>query len=1494
MTLSSVTTDAPRNYITFDEAGATVTDTGAAPATLTVSGAVKAPGVSGTGMSYDGVNDYIATSAGVFDFSNLTAYTFEAWFKSSKTTEFPTIIRRDGGGRAILLRLNAGKVEWYCNTGPAISPNSYADDQWHHAVGVKNGTVTTLYVDGVQVATGAANTGAQGATAVYIGAGTAVDAPEFFSGVLDEVAIYNTALSSTRIQAHYNEGKALVGSTKVQPPAATLSLTAPVPVVYAGNVSNQMLYATSDRGYDSTADQNAGRISWGPSTYTAAYFKFTDVVIPNGKQIDTATLRLTYTPGSVTSGTVGYRIYRLTAPFVEGSYGAVSGVDTGITGTLSLDGADTAFDVSSMIQSWADGATNYGFELRYNSSLGTRTSGYGVISDRTSPTTERPMLSVVLEDVPPQPVTISAPVMTLSLTTPSVTARAQKNASSAASVATLDLTAIAPVIKAEGTAHNTVTGSMGSTITFVGGQSKNPDYAASAGYMEVWLFSPNADVTLEYPAVSMVSGAMSLSVTMPGIVAINLTTNKLSKVPPMTAQLKMVGIYFKEADRYLNMIKTTTDIYDVWLQMEEISGTVAYDALYDSVPTPDLWNNNGIYQAGGGEAVTLGHDGPRLRKGAARFDGITNYLQMNYEKTPSAADGTDDTIIDAQGPRSREAFDLTVEFSIRTADLDGVVFTGSGAQSGAAARLSMFATNGAYWTGHEVTIENGYLTFNAGLPFKTRVRQFISDGEWHHIIIGLPSVTAPKGPSYVLVDGVPTVRQVSGDLGTALNMIPFVFMARTGKGIVTSNTPRIPHDLNNMSGHLAGDLRDVIVRDTYVNMDTARHLYWEWSESVISTLDEPMTVSLSAYDPHKAVGNMMKMLCIFGLEQRFQYGGNSSTYEVYYSNLSGLSLAGALASETGASVTTSLHGPNLGYIERVPFRFEDYVVYPVSIEGAFERVTKTAASYGTTYGYDSSIWGPLGADGLLKLDGFTTDPRGFFVDDATGEKRWLNVNEDLALPLSEYDTITVMNYPWVEANQFWSAFATPLNPIGGKLRSQRNSRAGGDMTPGEWTKARDEFRDNLLTALYNGVNVWITEFHMAEHLGFIQGYDIHSNLNYLGRGGAEAEDGVVNVRALEIDRQHILNTPNYRHRGDYYSDPQALYYKRIVALEPGLTDMASYIPGETIVGWPYDDFDVTEDFVAADVINRPNGLLVGDKVFLNLATQYGAEPSWEYQSRALIASAKPQGIVGKVIAREQEFYYGPRSTEPIRNPWADNATTIIAERGTMLNGRPIGGRVLIELMGYGEFNRGFLIEDAYKDFWHGDSTLDGGPASTWSVDSRRLKKVLISTITEKLRFDKNTGSYTKSNLTELYIEFQEGAYLYKPYWPLGARGLHWLAQAGSLAPGAVRTFAQPMTVTVSTPAPGFSKTRNVGGTVNGAMRLDVELRTPPIAKGGNVSEKALPMVLNLEMKGTGKVVRVPAMTLTLSMPNTTITAGGDKITVYLEREETIKLFLKED
>lgn len=150
-----------------------------------------------------------------------TSLTAEVW--ASTSTAAPggsngqTLIAKHGTsttGEFALSLLDNGKLR-FTTRASTISVNNYdVPVTWtantpHHVVATWDGTTKRLYLDGTQVGSGQAWTGTLATTTSNLtlsGSAAGLTAP--FNGTLDEVALYPTALSGTRVGEHYRLGTA--------------------------------------------------------------------------------------------------------------------------------------------------------------------------------------------------------------------------------------------------------------------------------------------------------------------------------------------------------------------------------------------------------------------------------------------------------------------------------------------------------------------------------------------------------------------------------------------------------------------------------------------------------------------------------------------------------------------------------------------------------------------------------------------------------------------------------------------------------------------------------------------------------------------------------------------------------------------------------------------------------------------------------------------------------------------------------------------------------------------------------------------------------------------------------------------------------------------------------------------------------------------------------------------------------------------------------------
>src|SRR2546423_13198425 len=135
------------------------------------------------------------------------SFTIEAWVKRSSfgAPDYQAIASQ--GANAWLLAFNAANrlVLRQAKVGDLVSSTTaVTDTNWHHVAATKSGSAVHLYIDGTDVTGSVTNrTIATNTLPLLIGQSSG---SSFFDGTLDEVALYNTALSAATVKAHSDKG----------------------------------------------------------------------------------------------------------------------------------------------------------------------------------------------------------------------------------------------------------------------------------------------------------------------------------------------------------------------------------------------------------------------------------------------------------------------------------------------------------------------------------------------------------------------------------------------------------------------------------------------------------------------------------------------------------------------------------------------------------------------------------------------------------------------------------------------------------------------------------------------------------------------------------------------------------------------------------------------------------------------------------------------------------------------------------------------------------------------------------------------------------------------------------------------------------------------------------------------------------------------------------------------------------------------------------------
>ena len=192
--------------------------------TLGAAGAIASE-VNGA-VSLNGSSGYL--NAGDDDaFDGMAALSVEAWIRpSNPTAAYGMVLAKTPADYSTAYELRfyiaTGRLEFILSgsvvTPDAIGATVLVADQWYHVVGTYNGTTANLYLNGVLDGTDTKAADAVRALAepLAIGCRRISVTPElFFSGRIDEVAIYSAALSAAQVRRHYHAAKTLGFSNRL-------------------------------------------------------------------------------------------------------------------------------------------------------------------------------------------------------------------------------------------------------------------------------------------------------------------------------------------------------------------------------------------------------------------------------------------------------------------------------------------------------------------------------------------------------------------------------------------------------------------------------------------------------------------------------------------------------------------------------------------------------------------------------------------------------------------------------------------------------------------------------------------------------------------------------------------------------------------------------------------------------------------------------------------------------------------------------------------------------------------------------------------------------------------------------------------------------------------------------------------------------------------------------------------------------------------------------
>jgi len=275
-------------------------------------------GMVGQAFAFNGTNGFVGTTIVQTNPQNVT---LELWFKTSTSSGGVLMELGDsqlgtsGNYDRNLYMDNTGKLHfgtWTTSAMMANSASSYNDGSWHHVAATLSSTVgSCLYMDGALVATNASATPAANYNGWWrIGDNNLTGWPSapssfYFNGFIDEVSVYNRALTSSEVAAIY--GANWLGKCPLSTPS--ISITNPVNnalfiasqtnIALGASVSNltgttwvQFMQGTTSLGF---VTNSPFTLIW--SNAAAGNYALSAVVFDNyGNSITSSVVNITVTP----------------------------------------------------------------------------------------------------------------------------------------------------------------------------------------------------------------------------------------------------------------------------------------------------------------------------------------------------------------------------------------------------------------------------------------------------------------------------------------------------------------------------------------------------------------------------------------------------------------------------------------------------------------------------------------------------------------------------------------------------------------------------------------------------------------------------------------------------------------------------------------------------------------------------------------------------------------------------------------------------------------------------------------------------------------------------------------------------------------------------------------------------------------------------------------------------------------------------------------------
>jgi hypothetical protein len=701
---------------------------------------------------------------------------------------------------------------------------------------------------------------------------------------------------------------------------------------------------------------------------------------------------------------------------------------------------------------------------------------------------------------------------------------------------------------------------------------------------------------------------------------------------------------------------------------EGSSSAYAFFKLFNDVSTDQVWPTNNVAPKLANQAIwAMVQDYPPSASTDAYNVTYATMYQPTFSKVePRLVTGTFDPYgrkavkfqnVQYSVPENASVADrpYSLEFSIKTTKSNQILATGNwyswlyyGSTVGSIG-LKDGKLFGGVWTGASTTPFPGYSTSLRNDILYGRKR--IDDGQWHHIVIQWGFDDRVQ----YWIDGQLDIQTIGGGAGPKMRPYKFGYNSDDVNLYSDFETSAWSYDAAMFVGY-----RDLLLNAyAYIDYDPIK--------------PEPFYASMLATPDNKARGNRGRALMLYwwptafgtngyagvgytGVPWQFPRGGH--TYDQ--------GVAGLWDYDTGFQFST------WDFKQDHPQRWYDWDIFPVDISGRYVSEVVKPEAYGgeknikeivytgdDTYPLSTPDW-RRGKENI----------RGTFRDPITDAPRYIDILNDI--DLSQFDMIIFRNYPNQSREQ----------------DSFSKSEIYDSYFGGQERELYEKFLVSLRSAVDTGISLFINDYQLAIDFGIIDRVEpVPLLIDDIGLASDPHAPTVVPTSA-----ENLPVTPGTYFRWD---DTFYNHKHRIINSFEGITDtkkIAFYAEHALHQNDGLRKFEGTDRQFDA-VVHRPNGFQIGDEMLI---------PGMR-KSKSLGRGSLWQGVplsavkAGTAISTFSQNYW--RGNDSVPNPYRNYATFIAVKPGDSVNGRQIGGKVIVSLVEHPMDMDNYAAVDLNTDYW---------------------------------------------------------------------------------------------------------------------------------------------------------------------------------------------------